>query len=131
MAKLSDAQINALKFYANGEGSAPRENTRKSLVTNGFLNENNTVTTDGYAAAGIEIPTTTVDEIVELLDAPVGSLASDVTLPAGWDVPRFAENNRMVWQGLSDAEIRKDIRTAVPVGRKGMRQLRKHAKHNH
>lgn len=131
MAKLSDAQINAITFYATGEGDQPRANTRTALIKNGLLNENNTVTTDGYAAAGIEVPTTTVDEIEELLNAPIGSLASDVTLPVGWDAPWFAKNNRQAWKGLSDVEIQKDIKTAVPVGRAARRYAAKHANHNH
>ncbi len=131
MAKLSDAQINAIKFYATGEGNAPQKRTRDSLIKNGLLNENDTVTTNGYAAAGIEVPTTTVDEIEELLNAPIGSLASDITLPAGWDAPRFAKINQHAWKGLSDAEIQKDILTAVPIGRAARRHAAQHANHNH
>lgn len=89
MAKLSDAQINALKFYANGEGSAPRENTRKSLITNRFLTDDNTVTDEGYSAAGIERDTS-VDEILAELN----------TNP--WDAVQFADHGDI---GLSPEKI--------------------------
>ncbi len=140
MAKLSDAQINGLKFYALGEGDAPQKRTRDSLVKNGFLRDDNTVTDDGFTAAGIE--RATVDEITELLDAPHGTLlcdqaeaygvaGEDKPIPAQWVSGKFAQNNLSVWQGLSNADIHADIATAVPIGRAAQRYARKHAAHSH
>jgi len=134
MAKLSDAQIKAIKFYATGEGEQPRKNTRDSLITNGFLNEDNTVTNDGYSAAGIERKTATVDEILELLE-PVNDWTCETSIldsvPDQWSTPRVRNHNERVWDGLPLDEIKKDIKTAVPVGRAGRRFALKHAKHNH
>lgn len=144
MAKLSDAQINALKFYANGEGAAPQKRTRDSLIKNGFLSDDNMVTDEGYKAAGItaladdiaEASATTVDEIMDLLE-PVPAWERELTrlivneLPAGWHNPKHLPGNLIAWQGITLDEIRKDIRTAVPVGREGMRQMRRHANHDH
>lgn len=133
MAKLSDAQINALKFYANSEGKAPQERTRTSLLKNGFLNEDNTLTDDAYDALGWERPGMVVDEISELLSTnpwdavqfadhgDVGLSAEkieeifsplDIVLPAGWDMRK---RNREAWEGLTQEEINADIATARPV----------------
>jgi hypothetical protein len=39
--------------------------------------------------------------------------------------------NTSVWHGLSQDEIQKDIKTAVPVGRGARRYAAKHTNHNH
>lgn len=110
MAKLSDAQINALKFYANSDGTAPQKRTRDSLVKNGFLNEDNTLTDDAFDALGWERPSTVLEEITELLNTNPWDVAP--SLPAGWNMtPR----NRKVWEGLTEDEIKADIATARPV----------------
>lgn len=109
MAKLSDAQINALKFYANSEGSAPQKRTRDALVKNGFLNENNTLTDEAFDALGWERPSKVVEEIAELLDT--NPWDAPVVIPAEWDTSR----NRAFWKDLSQEEIDADIATARPV----------------
>ncbi len=109
MAKLSDAQINALKFYANSEGTAPQKRTRDALLKNGFLNEDNTLTDAAFDALGWERPSTVVEEITELLNT--NPWDAEITLPAGWDTSR----NRAFWKGLSQEEIDADIATARPV----------------
>lgn len=133
MAKLSDAQINALKFYANSEGDQPRKNTRDALLKNGFLNEDNTLTDEAFDALGWERPSQVVEEITELLNTNPWDAASfadhgdvglspekieeifsplDIVLPAGWDMNK---RNREAWEGLTQEEINADIATARPV----------------
>jgi len=110
MAKLSDAQINALKFYANNEGEQPRKNTRDALLKNGFLTDDNALTDDAFDALGWERPSTVVDEITELLST--NPWDAEITLPAGWDMRK---RNRAAWEGLTQEEINADIATARPV----------------
>ena len=110
MAKLSDAQINALKFYANGEGDQPRKNTRDALLKNGFLNEDNTLTDDAFDALGWERPSTVVEEITELLNTNPWDVVP--SLPAGW---HMTPRNVKAWEGLTEEEIKADIATARPV----------------
>ncbi len=110
MAKLSDAQINALKFYANSEGVAPQKRTRDALVKNGFLNESNTLTDEAFDALGWERPSTVVEEITELLNT--NPWDAEIKLPNGWDM---SKRNHKVWEGLTQEEINADIATARPV----------------
>lgn len=99
MAKLSDAQINAIKFYATGEGTAPQKRTRDALLKNGFLTDDNTVTNEGYSAAGIE-RVTTVDEIQEELNSNP------------WDAVQLADHGDI---GLSPEKIEEIFSPLDPV----------------
>lgn len=141
MAKLSAPQDKAIHALTNGEFPlGTNKRTIDALVNNGYVTEDNTfydLTEKGREYMGLpSVANTTVDEIVELLE-PVADWERELTallisaVPSRWADPRYLAENVKVWQGLTLSEIKKDIRTAVPVGREGMRQLRKHAKHNH
>lgn len=146
MANLTPAQDKALKaFGADGEfPKGTRAATIEGIRAAGLIMHWNgddswDLTPDGRAYLGlapIANTTTTVDEIVELLE-PVADWERELTravidmFPAQWSDSRYVAGNVKVWQNLTVDEIRKDIATAVPIGREGMRRMRKHAKHNH
>ena len=118
MAKLSAAQDKALRMWRVGEfPMGTNKRTVESLVNNGYVTEDNTF----YNLT---------DKGREYLGLPSTPILADV-VPAQWIDPRYLANNIKVWQNLTVDEIRKDIGTAVPVGRASMRHMRNHVKHNH
>lgn len=138
MPKLSDAKMNALTQVHNGETLTARQNTVDSLVRDDYLAMYTTgyVLTDKAYELGFSRPSetsTTVDEI-EALPAPLADWEIELTravmemFPAKWSTSDVIADNVKVWNNLSIAEIRADIKTAVPIGRAGKRLA---AKHNH
>lgn len=145
MANLTPAQEKALKaFGADGEfprgtRAATIEGIRAAGLIVSLENDGTwDLNPDGRAYLGLPpiANTATTDEILELLE-PVADWERELTalllnaVPAQWSDPRYLAGNVKVWQNLTVDDIRKDIRTAVPVGRAGRRQMRKHAKHDH
>lgn len=145
MANLTPAQDKAIKaFGADGEfPKGTRAATIEGIRAAGLIMHWNgddswDLTPDGRSYLGLPpvVNTATTDEILELLE-PVADWERELTallidaVPAQWSDPRYLADNVKVWQNLTVDEIRKDISTAVPVGREGMRRMRKHAKHNH
>lgn len=150
MAKLTPAQDKAIQaFGADGEfPKGTRTATIEGIRTAGLIEHWNgddswDLTADGREYLGLApiANTTTTDEIVELLDAPHGTLLCDQaeaystdapfsvesfidSLPREWSQD-YREHNMFIWANMSASEIKKDMRTAVPIGRAGIRAMNK------
>lgn len=159
MAKLTPAQDKAIQaFGADGEfpkgtRGATIEGIRAAGLIVSLENDGTwDLNPDGRAYLGLApLPNTaTTDEIVELLDAPIGSLPTNDddeidpetasinafiagfgSAPEAWRTVQHFDRNRAAWDGLTLAEIRKDIATAVPIGRSAQRYAKRHQNHNH
>lgn len=149
MAKLTPAQDKALKaFGADGEfpkgtRAATIEGIRAAGLIVSLENDGTwDLNPDGRAYLGlapIADNNTTVDKITEP-DASIGTLPTDDvqmanwereliaayvdTLPAVWS-QNYREHNAFIWANMSTAEIKADMRTAVPIGRAGIRAMNK------
>jgi hypothetical protein len=146
MAKLSTAQDTAIGGFAGGQfPTGTNSRTITALENNGYVTrvgEGFELTDKGLRYLGTEpSDVTTVDEITELLDAPHGTLLCDQASAYGTDAPfsvesfidslsrewkqDYREHNAFIWSNMSASEIKKDMRTAVPIGRAGIRAMNK------
>jgi len=107
---LSLPQWNAIQEIADRGFSVAKANTLASLEKRGFIvkvsETNHKLTDQGTALFGVVSYKTDSDP--ELVSVPLGETLK-------W-------NNTDVWHGLTAEEIREDMDTALPIGRKARRE---------
>lgn len=133
--KLSETQDSAIREVAELGYTVAKANTIKSLEGKGLIkpvgNTHHELTTQGREYLGLPAEELHQDEPLadwerELLQADTfdNSMGDAMKANMGFAIT-LDWNKTKVWHGLTADQIREDIETARPIGRKGRRQYSK------